>query len=88
MKYLSNVLKSNLEGFYYPRRNTLNQYRLCKGLFNVRAAAPQGRLVSQLPPQAYIGKGYRDKGTAKIPAEDGSPSWQEVAAMPFGRISK
>jgi hypothetical protein len=87
IKYLSNVLKSNLEGFFFPKRNTLNQYKLVKGLFNVRAAVQQGTLKSQLPPQAYIGKGYRDKGTAKNPAEDGSPSWQEVAAMPFGRIS-
>lgn len=88
IKYLSNVLRENLEGFYYPKRNTLNQHRLCKGLFNVRSAVPTGKPNSQLPPQAYIGKGYRDKGTAKNPAEDGSPSWQEVAAMPFGRISK
>lgn len=31
------------------------------------------------PPKAYIGKGYGDKGTARKPELDGSPSWQEVS---------
>jgi hypothetical protein len=31
-----------------------------------------------LPPKLYIGKGYTDKGTARNPALDGSPPWQEV----------
>lgn len=29
--------------------------------------------------RAYIGIGYRDKGTAKETYDDGTPSWQEVA---------
>lgn len=87
IKYLSNCLRDNVGSFIFPKRNTLNQYNLVKGLFNVRAASPSGIPNSQIPPQPYIGKGYRDKGTAKNPAEDGSPSWQEVASVPFGRIS-
>lgn len=88
IKYLSNALRENLEGsFVFPERNTLNQYKLVAGLFSVRQAKSLGTPVKQLPPQGYIGKGYRDKGTAKNTAEDGSPSWQEIASLPFGRIS-
>jgi hypothetical protein len=35
----------------------------------------------KLPPKRIIGIGYRDKGTARDPAIDGSPSWQEVASQ-------
>jgi hypothetical protein len=34
-------------------------------------------------PLRRIGVGYRDKGAAKFPAIDGSPSWQEVASAPI-----
>jgi len=37
------------------------------------------RFPKVIPPKAYIAKGYGDHGTAKNPAADGSPSWQEVA---------
>lgn len=84
--YLSNAIKSNLEGFLYEKRNVPNQVRLMNSLFEVRSAKPLGVLKSQLPPEKYIGKGYRDKGTAKNPAVDGSPSWQEIASQPFGRL--
>jgi hypothetical protein len=33
----------------------------------------------RLPPQPYIGVGYRDKGSLRDPAKDGSPHWKEVA---------
>lgn len=32
-------------------------------------------------PERFIGVGYRDKGTAKCDFIDGSPSWQDVAAI-------
>lgn len=32
------------------------------------------------PPERYIGVGYRDKGTARVVSEDGSPNWTQVAA--------
>lgn len=37
---------------------------------------------SKLPPPRFIGVGYKDKGTRRDPAKDGSPRWQDVA----GRI--
>lgn len=41
------------------------------------------------PEQRRIGVGYRDKGTASIPSNDGSPRWGEVAVsfqVRFGLI--
>lgn len=36
--------------------------------------------VQKIPPKAYVGVGYRDKGSRKDVAKDGSPSWQEVSS--------
>lgn len=42
------------------------------------------------PPKRYVGVGYRDKGSRKIPSTDASPAWQDVASSPIvydkGRI--
>jgi len=38
-------------------------------------------LKKRLPPKRFLGVGYRDKGTAKDPAVDGSPSWKKVARV-------
>jgi hypothetical protein len=35
----------------------------------------------RLPPQRYIGVGYRDKGNAKKSSEDGNQRWQEIASV-------
>lgn len=72
------LIKRVLEGFLYPVRNYKNQYRLQRSLVQVKNFT-LGVTVKQLPPKKVIGKGYTDKGTAKNPAIDGSPSWQEVA---------
>jgi hypothetical protein len=32
----------------------------------------------KFPPKAFIGVGYKDKGSRRNSAEDGSPSWQEI----------
>lgn len=34
----------------------------------------------KVPPARYIGVGYKDSGSRKNSAHDGSPSWQEVAS--------
>jgi len=40
------------------------------------------RLVRRrMPPKAYIGVGYKDKGSRRDVAKDGSPKWQEVARV-------
>jgi len=40
----------------------------------------KGAKTANKKAKAYIAKGYTDKGTAKEPAIDGSPAWQEVAS--------
>jgi hypothetical protein len=37
-------------------------------------------LRKKAPPKKWMGVGYRDTGTARDPATDASPTWQEVAA--------
>lgn len=38
------------------------------------------RNFNKIPrPSAFIGVGYKDKGTCRVASSDGSPSWQEVA---------
>jgi hypothetical protein len=32
-----------------------------------------------VPPKRFIGVGYKDKGSRRDPAFDGTPSWQETA---------
>jgi hypothetical protein len=38
-------------------------------------------LPRRTPAKAYIGIGYKDKGSRREPALDGSPKWQEVATF-------
>ena len=73
-------IKIKLNDFIYPQRNYPEQLRRYKQYVEFRWTEPEGTLVSQLPPVKYIGKGYTDKGNAKKPHLDGSPSWQNVAS--------
>lgn len=73
-------IRDRLEGFIIPRRNYGDFKKRFSGLFSVIPAKQPGVPKKALPPETYIGKGYGDKGTLKNPAQDGSPSWQEVAS--------
>jgi len=42
-------------------------------------------LPRKAPAKAYIGIGYKDKGSRREPALDGSPKWQEVATY-YGNL--
>jgi len=58
-----------------------------KGQRNIRLGY-EVQLNSSLPPvrvrpKAYIGVGYRDKGTRRDFAKNGNPSWQEVSSHNF-----
>jgi len=75
----SKRLKENLETLILPKRNYLGAKTHCNGLFQLKDSQSPGKPKKSVPPTARIGKGYRDKGSAKDPAFDGSPSWQEVA---------
>jgi hypothetical protein len=72
-------IKIKLDKFIYPQRNYPHQLAMYKRYVEFRWTYPEGTPISQLPPVKYIGKGYTDKGTARKPHLDGSPSWQEVA---------
>lgn len=72
-------LQRILPAFILPRRNYPEAKKRCNGSFQLEDAKSQGKLKRQVPPKSYIGIGYRDKGSAKNVAKDGSPSWQEVA---------
>mgnify|MGYP003957639263 CR=1 FL=1 len=79
LKRFSKRIKDTLDQFYLPKRNHKEAKRLCNGQFQFLDAFTSGIPKKALPPKAYVGKGYRDKGTVKNMAKDGSPSWQEVA---------
>lgn len=68
-----------LDRFYVPRRNFQTVWNHCKGKFQVLPYKPSGVPNREIKPKPYIGVGYKDKGTRRDPAYDGSPSWQEVA---------
>jgi len=78
---LKKKIVENLDTFIYPSRNLGQISSLVKSSFRIRSYKEQGIPTKEIPPKAFIGIGYRDKGTARNPAEDGSPSWQEVATF-------
>jgi len=70
----------DLEDFILPSRNYNSLKSSMRGLFSLEPSSALGKLKKSIPPTARIGKGYRDKGSARDLAYDGSPKWQEVAA--------
>lgn len=76
---LKTKLRDTLTGFAYPRRNLPSIEPIVLKSFQTKPYKEKGVLTKELPPKTFIGKGYRDKGTAKEPAQDGSPRWQDVA---------
>jgi hypothetical protein len=69
----------NLITLVLPKRNYLGAKKQCNGLFQLKDSKPIGAAKKSVPPPARMGIGYRDKGSARDLAKDGSPSWQEVA---------
>jgi hypothetical protein len=77
---LLGVKLKTLTDFILPSRN-LGQMELLIGKsFYTRPYKESGIPTKQLPPKKVIGRGYRDHGTARNSAVDGSPRWQEVAS--------
>jgi len=79
VKSLGQKFQRNLDGFYLEKRNVKNPLKQLYKFIELRAPQPLGLEKKRLRPKNFIGVGYRDKGTAKKPWYDGSPSWQEVA---------
>lgn len=76
----SRKLQENLSSLCLPKRNYKEAFKLCNGLYSLKDSRTQGKLKKTIPPKSRMGIGYRDKGSARDLAFDGSPTWQEVAA--------
>lgn len=85
MTRMKEQLREAAEGHLIPERNLLHTEVYVKGKFHVTPTKESGIPTKELPPVKVIGRGYRDKGTYRDPAWDGSPSWQELATY-FERI--
>lgn len=86
VQQLSDSFLKNVSGFLLKKRHTKQATVQSMSRIEVRPSRQMGLKNSSLPPATYIGKGYRDKGTAKKPWLDGSPSWQEIASQPIGSL--
>jgi hypothetical protein len=78
LKGLSKQLM-DLDHFILPKRNLAHSEKHLDQMYRLTGFRKTGTPKSMLPPKLYVGVGYSDKGTARDPAFDGSPSWQEVA---------
>lgn len=76
---LHQKIKEHLQKFVFPHRNFSHIEAQYKRLYQLTNYVPSGIPNSQLPPKTFVGKGYRDKGSARNLALDGSPKWQEVS---------
>lgn len=80
VKLLSKKIDKNLKHFCLEKRNYDYVLKQQWKFVEVRTSQPLGKITKELPSPRYIGVGYRDKGSAKKPEYDASPSWQEVAS--------
>lgn len=80
LRKLGSKMKQELTNFYLPERNLSTVEKSIAQMWYLTPPRPAGIPKNRLPPKAYIGKGYTDKGTARDTAIDGSPAWQEIAS--------
>jgi len=71
----------------YPQRNLQQIILKVRESFYTKTYKPSGKETKYLPSKRFIGIGYRDKGAARKPEIDGSPSWQEVSSH-FSNIER
>lgn len=76
---LHEKIRSHLQDFVFPHRNFSHIETMYRKFYQLKNYVPSGVPNNQLPPKTFIGKGYRDKGSARNLALDGSPTWQEVS---------
>jgi hypothetical protein len=79
-KNLKRKLREALVDNLYSERNIKQISEKVMDSFTTKSWRPPGVETKLLPPKRYIGIGYRDKGSARDPARDGSPSWQVIAS--------
>lgn len=78
VKKLGNQIEKEVPNFILPKRNLSTIWKYVEKMYFFSPSTSSGVELKRLPPKLYLGKGYTDKGTARNPALDGSPSWQEV----------
>jgi len=83
---LSRSFQRNLKHFSLDKRNTKQPLSQMWKRVEVRPTQSLGVPKKNLPPERYIGIGYRDKGTAKKPWLNGNHSWQEIASVPLEKL--
>jgi hypothetical protein len=86
IRKLSNSFLKNISGFLLEKRHTKNELRKVMIRVEVRPSKSLGVPNRKLKKPRVYGIGYRDKGTARKPWLDGTPSWQEVASQPIGAL--
>lgn len=81
---LSDLGKSQMEIFFERFLPTRREFY---GLVGQRELSLSFRIIlndtlvpRKLPPKAYIGVGYKDKGTRRDVSVNGTPGWQEVGS--------
>jgi len=79
VKKLGEQIEQKIPNFVLPKRNLSTVWKHVQRMYYYSASTDSGTEIKRIPPKGYIGKGYTDKGTARKPELDGSPSWQEVA---------
>lgn len=88
IRKLSSEIKK-LENFLIPKRNLKGVKIHFLGKIHVLPSKRPGIDNKYLPQTTFIGKGYRDKGTLRDLARDGSPRWQELAsALPLKTLEE
>lgn len=73
------ILK-NLPDFLVPKRNFQDWNLRMSGTYHLIFSQSQDVETKSLPLKSYIGVGYKDKGSTRDKAVDGSPPWQEIAS--------
>lgn len=71
--------RTSLGDFIIPLRNYSNFKNRFNGTYTLIYKKSEGTLLKDLKPVAYIGVGYKDKGSARKEHLDASPHWQDVA---------
>lgn len=77
---LRKQFQKRLPEFLIPERNYSTVQSKMSGHYHLERSKLPGVELNKLPPEKYIGKGYSDKGTARNAAQDGSPTWQQIAS--------
>jgi hypothetical protein len=86
LKAISHRIQEDLSTFLFPLRNLSTVEKHIVGKYSVRPTKESGVPTRELPQVKVIGRGYRDKGTYRDTAWDGSPGWKEVATY-FERMN-